>query len=57
MATEVKNNTAESKKEHTVSEPKSGLKGLLKIAEVRMLLFVIPVALALLVLALALKAN
>lgn len=49
------------KKEETIEEPKiepvkSG-KGLLQIAEVRMLLYVIPVALVLLVVALLLNGN
>lgn len=38
-------------------EPVKGWKGLLKVTEVRMLLYVIPVALILLVISLALKAN
>jgi hypothetical protein len=49
MATEVE------KKETKSTETKG--KGLLAIAEVRMLLYVIPVALTLLVIALLLKAN
>ncbi len=38
-------------------EPVKGWKGLLKVTEVRMLLYVIPVALVLLVISLILKAN
>jgi hypothetical protein len=49
----------ELKKETPIEEPKiepvKGFKGLLKIAEVRMLLYVIPVALVLLVVALLLN--
>lgn len=51
MSTEVKNEKTET------TEPKSKAKGLLQIAEVKMLLYVIPVALILLVVALLLKQN
>ena len=51
MSTEVEKKATET------PEPKSKGKGLLQIAEVRMLLYVIPVALILLVVALLLKSN
>jgi hypothetical protein len=38
-------------------EPVKGWKGLLKVTEIRMLLYVIPVALILLIVSLVLKAN
>jgi hypothetical protein len=38
-------------------EPVKGWKGLLKVTEVRMLLYVVPVALILLIISLVLKAN
>lgn len=50
MSTEV-----EKKATETESKPKG--KGLLQVAEVRMLLYVIPVALIMLVIALLLKTN
>jgi hypothetical protein len=54
MATEVKKDVKKVE-EKTATEPKG--KGLLKIAEVRMLLYVIPVALILLAISLLLKSN
>ena len=54
MATEVKTKAEETKKKSEgVTESKG--KGLLKVAEVRMLIYIIPVALVLLVIALLLK--
>jgi hypothetical protein len=50
MATEV-----EKKEKETETKPKG--KGLLQIAEVRMLLYVIPVAIIMLIISLLLKAN
>ncbi|MCX6056051.1 MAG: hypothetical protein NTZ74_14280 [Chloroflexi bacterium] len=52
MAAEVEKN-----EETPELEPVRGFKGLLKITEVRMLLYVIPVALILVVIALIFKAN
>jgi hypothetical protein len=52
MSTEVKK---EKKIEEPTAEPVTGMKKLLQIAEVRMLLYVIPVALVLLVVALLLN--
>lgn len=53
--------SAEVEKKVTTEEPKSepvkGIKGLLQVAEVKMLLYVIPVALILLVVALLLNGN
>lgn len=45
------------KKEEAKNETNKGAKGLLQIAEVKMLLYVIPVALVLLVVALLLSGN
>jgi hypothetical protein len=53
--------SAEVKKETPIEEPKTepvkGFKGLLQVAEIRMLLYIIPVALVLLVVALLLNAS
>lgn len=54
MSAEVKN---EKKVEEPVTEREKGIKGLLKIAEVRMLLYVIPVALILFLVASLLSAR
>jgi len=48
---------AEVEKKATETETKPKGKGLMQVAEVRMLLYIIPVALILLVISLLLKAN
>jgi hypothetical protein len=57
MSAEVKKASKEIKTEEPKAEEEKGFKALLKIAEVRMLLYVIPVALVLLVVALLLNGK